>query len=98
MFAGLWDSWTNPDGNKAASCAIVTTVPNILLEPIHDRVPVILPPDARREWLSDGDLSIGDVRELRLPYDPSDMELFEVSKAVDQRSADGPDLIAALDQ
>jgi putative SOS response-associated peptidase YedK len=96
MFAGLWDSWTDPDGNKIASCAILTTQPNALVESIHDRMPVILPPDARREWLSGGDLSIGDVRELCLPYDPSDMEHYEVSKAVDRRDADGPGLLTAL--
>jgi putative SOS response-associated peptidase YedK len=93
MFAGLWDSWTDPDGNKIASCTIVTTQPNGLVEPIHDRMPVILPADARREWLQSGDMSIGEVRELALPYDPQDMELFEVSKAVDKRDGDGPGLL-----
>ena len=96
IFAGLWDSWTDPGGNKVASCTIVTTVPNGLLEPIHDRMPVIPPPDARREWLQSGDMGIGDLRELALPYDPSNMELYEVTKAVDKREADGPELIEAL--
>jgi putative SOS response-associated peptidase YedK len=96
MFAGLWDSWTDSDGSKIASCTIVTTQPNSLVEAVHDRMPVILPPDASRQWLRPGDMSIGDVRELALPYDPTEMELFEVSKAVDKRDGDGPELIQPL--
>jgi putative SOS response-associated peptidase YedK len=96
MFAGLWDSWTDPDGNKIASCTIVTTQPNGLLEAVHDRMPVILPPDASRQWMQPGDMSIGEVRELALPYDPTDMEMYEVTKAVDRRDGDGPELIEAL--
>ena len=42
-FAGLWSVWTDPQGNRIPSCAIVTTEANDLLRPIHDRMPVILP-------------------------------------------------------
>ncbi len=96
MFAGLWNAWTDHDDNKTASCAIVTTAPNQIVEPIHDRMPVILPTDARREWLQAGDMGIGMIRELCLPYDPTEMEMYEVNKAVDRRDSDGPGLIEAL--
>src|SRR5690606_7874863 len=50
-FAGLWDEWRGPDGQTIRSCTIITTEPNELLATVHDRMPVILPPDAYDEWL-----------------------------------------------
>ena len=43
-FAGLWDSWRGPEGEVVRSCTIITTEPNELLRPIHDRMPAILIP------------------------------------------------------
>ena len=96
VFAGLWDVWTDADGNRVPSCSIVTTAPNEMLARVHDRMPVILPADAQREWLGNGDLGIGAVRELCLPYDPAEMEMYPVSKAVDAKGSDGPALIKPL--
>ena len=45
-FAGLWDEWTPKGGASLRSCTIITCAPNSLLAPIHDRMPVILPPSA----------------------------------------------------
>jgi putative SOS response-associated peptidase YedK len=45
-FAGIWDSWRNPQGQTIDTCSIITTTPNALLADIHDRMPVILPDDA----------------------------------------------------
>src|SRR5438270_1589530 len=50
-FAGLWDLWHSPDGRDIRTCTIVTTQPNALVTSIHDRMPVILSPDAREIWL-----------------------------------------------
>lgn len=43
-FAGLWDSWRGPDGVKVESCTIITTDSNALVQPLHNRMPVILDP------------------------------------------------------
>src|SRR5690349_10930935 len=51
-FAGLYDIWTAPDGEELTSCTIITTVPNKEMEPIHDRMPVILLPEDEDEWLN----------------------------------------------
>ena len=50
-FAGLWSEWASTDGSEIRSCAIITTQPNELMQEIHNRMPVILPREAREEWL-----------------------------------------------
>ena len=58
-FAGLWSVWRNADGVRAPSCAIVTTTPNEVIAPIHDRMPVGLSREAESLWL-DGDVRDAD--------------------------------------
>ena len=50
-FAGLWDRWESPDEGAIETCTILTTAPNAVLAPIHDRMPVILPPAEYAQWL-----------------------------------------------
>src|SRR5258708_26621853 len=50
-FAGLWDEWHSPDGSEIRSCTIITTEPNELMAPIHDRMPVILKPAANAQCM-----------------------------------------------
>jgi len=51
MFAGIWDHWKNPDGEVIESFSILTTVTNELIQPLHDRMPVILTPEDKDIWL-----------------------------------------------
>ena len=51
-FADLWDAWKEPDGGWLISYAIVTTDANELMEPVHDRIGVILKPADYDQWLS----------------------------------------------
>jgi putative SOS response-associated peptidase YedK len=53
-FAGLWDGWRDPSGQWIRSCSILTTTPNALTSPVHDRMPVILSRDAYDVWLDPG--------------------------------------------
>ena len=50
-FAGLWDVWRKPDGKRVESFTIITTEPNELVRPIHNRMPVILRPKDEEQWL-----------------------------------------------
>jgi len=51
FFAGLWETWRLPTGEVVESCAIITTTPNAVTQPIHDRMPVLLAPETTRAWL-----------------------------------------------
>ena len=50
-FAGLYETWRGPDQTEIHSCTIITTEPNALIRPIHDRMPVIVPGDRQHVWL-----------------------------------------------
>jgi putative SOS response-associated peptidase YedK len=54
-FAGLWDVWKTPGGDRMTSCTVITCAPNALVAPIHDRMPAILPSrQAEQDWLDNG--------------------------------------------
>ena len=50
--AGVWDRWIGPDGSEVESCCVLTTAPNALMAPIHNRMPVILPDGLEDAWLA----------------------------------------------
>jgi putative SOS response-associated peptidase YedK len=51
-FAGLWDAWKDPNGGWLQSFSIITTDANELMEPVHNRMPVILKPADYERWLT----------------------------------------------
>ena len=93
-FAGLWDAWKNPtNGEWLHSCTIVTTTSNELIAPIHDRMPVILSPEAERMWL---DAAVQDQKtllSLLTPFPGGSMEARAVSTLVNSAKNDGPELV-----
>ena len=97
-FAGLYDVWTSPDGEVVRSCTIITTVANELLQPIHDRMPVILPRVAEDEWLSDDARSPNDVLRLLKPYPADEMAAYPVARLVNLPQNDGPECIWPLEE
>ena len=96
-FAAVWDEWRGPDG-PVRSCSIVTTTPNALMEPIHDRMPVILPREAHGEWLDRDRRDTAPLGRLLVPYQAGDMALYEVGPAVGNVKNDTPDVIAPVSQ
>src|SRR6185437_11609314 len=78
-FAGLWDTWKNPQGETIESCTILTTTPNELLADIHDRMPVIIPPDKYDLWLDPDVEDFEAVKEVLRPYDANSMRQYPVS-------------------
>lgn len=88
-FAGLWELW-RPDDTPILSCAIITTEPNALLAPIHNRMPVILPPDAYARWLDPGEQKPAALNGLLTPYPADLMTAYPVSRLVNSPATDTP--------
>lgn len=81
-FAGLWETWKNPEGQLVETCSIITTTPNSLLQDVHDRMPVILPDDTYDLWLDPGFQKADAVCDLLKPFDSASMRRYEVSNRV----------------
>lgn len=94
-FAGLWERWFSPDGSEILSCTIITTAPNDLLAEVHNRMPVILPPDARNLWLDDSQ-SPQNLLSLLKPYPAPEMAFYPVSKLVNSPANDDPACVEPL--
>ncbi len=96
-FAGLWETWRSPDGEPLASCTIITTTPNAVMEPVHNRMPVILPRNAEGVWLdTSGARSAAELKELLAPYVGPGLEVYEVSKLVNSPRNDTPEILARV--
>ncbi len=95
-FAGLWESWTGPDGRRILSCTIITAAANEFMAPIHDRMPVILSPDAEPAWLDPGMSDPGALSELLTPYPSERMSAYEVSGVVNSAANDIPECVAPV--
>ena len=89
--AGLWE------GNEAVgeSCAILTTVPNELVAPIHNRMPCILDHEGSAKWL-DAATDRRRLREILGPFAAEAMESWPVSTFVNSPANDGPECVARL--
>jgi putative SOS response-associated peptidase YedK len=95
-FAGLWETWMSPDGVPLHSCTIITTTPNAVMGPIHDRMPVILPREAEGMWLAPGRVQTSVLKAMLVPYPAADMEAYQVSALVNSPRNDTPDAIARI--
>lgn len=96
--AGLWERWEGPDGAVIESCTTLTTEPNSVVSPIHDRMPVIVPPEAYGLWL---DPRVTDPQRLvpLLGAYPADaMQVHPVSPRVNAATVEGPDCIVPVDE
>jgi putative SOS response-associated peptidase YedK len=92
-FAGLWERWRAPDGGTVESCTILTTEPNDLVRPIHDRMPVILPARHHDLWLDPEVVDAGGLVPLLGPYPAGEMTAHPVATLVNSPDNEGPDLI-----
>lgn len=92
--AGLWESWKSPDGDVLRSCCVITTGPNALMAPIHDRMPVIISPEDWQRWLA---APVEDVAELVRPYPAEAMQAWPVSRRVSKTVDDDAKLMAAIE-
>lgn len=97
-FAGIYDLWTDEQGTQHKEYAIVTTTPNSLMEPIHNRMPVILRREQEEAWLNPDETEKERLLPLLLPYPPEEMEAYIVSRAVNNPRNDTPEVIKPASQ
>lgn len=90
--AGLWEHWHAPDGEALSTFTILTTDANALLAPLHERMPVVLPPESWSLWLN-GARTPQQVMPLARPYPGSAMALHAVSRRVGNVRNDDAKLI-----
>ena len=93
-FAGLWEVWRGPDKDQEPlrSCTIITTTPNEAMATIHDRMPVILPPEAWDTWLDRENQDIELLGKLLVPAPPRIITMHPVSTEVNNVRNNGPQL------
>jgi putative SOS response-associated peptidase YedK len=97
-FAGLWESWIGPNGEEMETAAIITTSANDRLAPLHNRMPVILPPEAFDLWLDHRNVDAEAAATLITPAREDLLEVHPVSEAVNRAENDAPELIDPVEE
>ncbi len=92
-FAGLWETWTGPNGEELDTAAIVTTRANKTLSTIYERMPVIVPPEAFDLWLNAREVDVATAAALIARAPDSLLEAYEISTAVNRTANDNPKLL-----
>lgn len=96
-FAGLWERWRpDDDAEPVDTCTIITTTPNQLVAEIHNRMPVILPPESWDPWLS-RDTEPVEAAALMKPLPDGMLRATPVSRTVNSPKNDGPECIASIE-
>jgi putative SOS response-associated peptidase YedK len=95
--AGLWERWRDPaSGEPLESCCIVTTSPAATVAHVHDRMPVIVPPEAHAEWLDPKNDATDRLARLFEPCPRPDLRARPVSRRVNDARNQGHDLIEEM--
>jgi len=95
-FAGLWEVWRSkddPDVEPLRTCTILTTAANATMRPIHDRMPVVLPPSAWDRWLDPSLRQAADVLHLLVPAPEGLLVRRAVSTKVNNVKNEGAELL-----
>ncbi len=96
-FAGLWEHWESPeDGSLIESCTIITTESNEQIRPLHERMPLIIPPDQYEAWLNPQTENPQQLQPMLSPF-AGEFYLHPVSRAVNSPLKDNPHLIEAVE-
>jgi putative SOS response-associated peptidase YedK len=95
-FAGLWETWTGPDGEELDTAAIVTTDANRTLSAIHPRMPAFVAPADFGRWLDCDTVPAEEAATLIKPADDALLEVYPISPAVNRVANDSEALVAPL--
>ena len=78
--AGIWEKWLDVEKRPLYTFSIITTRANRFMKPLHHRMPVILPREVEKEWLTETDLEL--LSELLMPYNGAKMDAYPISERI----------------
>lgn len=90
---GLWESWKAPDGSLLRTVCVITTDPNEVMSPIHDRMPVIVAPEHWQDWLS---APMEAVAPLVMPCDANLLQAWPVDRRVSKTQDNDEGLVKSV--
>jgi putative SOS response-associated peptidase YedK len=96
-FAGIWETWADADGGEIDTAAIITCAANAVLQPIHERMPAVIPPEAFDIWLDPDEKNFKTACALLTPAPDDGLEAYEVSPRVNKVANDDASNIAPID-
>ena len=93
--AGLWTTWEQ-EGEAIDTCTIITTEANEIMQPIHQRMPVILKSDDYEKWLNPTVQQPELLQPLLQPYSSTQLKTYPVSTLVNNPRNDSPECISMI--
>ena len=94
--AGLLAAWKSPDGRDIVSACVITTTPNEVMAPIHERMPVLLAPGQFDTWLDPAWRNVDALKVWLAPAPAANMAAWPVSSRVSNVRNEGEDLIEPI--
>ncbi|HTM78230.1 MAG TPA: SOS response-associated peptidase [Devosia sp.] len=94
--AGLYSTWSGPEGEEVDSVATITVPANSQLSVVHDRMPAILSGEAIEQWLDVRGVTAKTAYQLALPLGDGALKFHPVSSRVNSAKFDDPGLIEAV--
>lgn len=95
-FAGIYRDWRNKQGEEYGTYSIITTAANAQVEPIHNRMPVILRPDSEATWLDPATNEHEALAPLMAPYPDGMLDIYPVSRDVNTSRIDADTLVMPI--
>lgn len=97
-FAGLWETWKDPEGSPLETCTIITTEPNEMMSTIHTRMPVILHREDHARWLETAETDAQSLLPLLTAYPADEMQMHAVSTLVNNVKNESPECLKPAEQ
>lgn len=95
-FAGIYSVWESYSGRKVYSCAMLTTEANALVQPVDDRMPVLIHPEHYQQWLAEKALNQADIEKFLKGYSMTELAVNRVSEEVNDPENNSPELIQPI--
>lgn len=94
--AGIYSIWESSAGRDVYSCAMLTTEANALVQPVDDRMPILVHPEHYQKWLSDEVLTEAELEDVMNGYAMTELTVNRVSEDVNDPENNGPELIQPI--